>query len=397
MKILIVTQYFYPEDFKINDAVEHLLSSGHEVRVLTAFPNYPNGSFFEGYGLFEKYPKLFKGARIYRAPIFPRKKNPISLILNYLSFPLSAKIYSIKIKKEFSPDVVLGFQLSPIWSMVPAVFLRRRFNIPFVLWCLDLWPESYLSNFSYRNKIIDKWVKRSSERIYKSADTLAVTTRSFGELLAKATGRKSEEIHHLPNWAEDTYLNPPKDDFRFNNESFNIVFAGNIGESQGLDLVLKAALETSKSNMQWHLFGGGRYENKLRQKAKSLNVSNLIFHGRVSVENLPSIYKAANVLLLTLTPNQGYSTTMPGKFAGYLTSGTPILTNIEGEVKEIVEEYSMGFYFNGESLQDLLRSVEKIKQLSNLELEKIAENTKGYYETNFAKNSVLSNLESLLS
>ena len=397
MKILIVTQYFYQEDFKINDAVEHLLSSGHEVRVLTAFPNYPNGSFFEGYGLFEKYPKLFKGARIYRAPIFPRKKNPISLILNYLSFPLSAKIYSIKIKKEFSPDVVLGFQLSPIWSMVPAVFLRRRFNIPFVLWCLDLWPESYLSNFSYRNKIIDKWVKRSSERIYKSADTLAVTTRSFGELLAKATGRKSEEIHHLPNWAEDTYLNPPKDDFRFNNESFNIVFAGTIGESQGLDLVLKAALETSKSNMQWHLFGGGRYENKLRQKAKSLNVSNLIFHGRVSVENLPSIYKAANVLLLTLTPNQGYSTTMPGKFAGYLTSGTPILTNIEGEVKEIVEEYSMGFYFNGESLQDLLRSVEKIKQLSNLELEKIAENTKGYYETNFAKNSVLSNLESLLS
>lgn len=397
MKILIVTQYFYPEDFKINDAVEHLLSSGHEVRVLTAFPNYPNGSFFEGYGLFDKYPKLFKGARIYRAPIFPRKKNPISLILNYLSFPLSAKIYSIKIKKEFSPDVVLGFQLSPIWSMVPAVFLRRRFNIPFVLWCLDLWPESYLSNFSYRNKIIDKWVKRSSERIYKSADTLAVTTRSFGELLAKATGRKSEEIHHLPNWAEDTYLNPPKDDFLFNNESFNIVFAGNIGESQGLDLVLKAALETSKSNIQWHLFGGGRYENKLRQKAKSLNVSNLIFHGRVSVENLPSIYKAANVLLLTLTPNQGYSTTMPGKFAGYLTSGTPILTNIEGEVKEIVEEYSMGFYFNGESLQDLLRSVEKIKQLSNLELEKIAENTKGYYETNFAKNSVLSNLESLLS
>ena len=239
--------------------------------------------------------------------------------------------------------------------------------------------------------------KRSSERIYKSADTLAVTTRSFGELLAKATGRKSEEIHHLPNWAEDTYLNPPKDDFRFNNESFNIVFAGNIGESQGLDLVLKAALETSKSNIQWHLFGGGRYENKLRQEAKSLNLSNLIFHGRVSVENLPSIYKAANVLLLTLTPNQGYSTTMPGKFAGYLTSGTPILTNIEGEVKEIVEEYSMGFYFNGESLQDLLRSVEKIKQLSDLELEKIAENTKGYYETNFAKNSVLSNLESLLS
>ena len=394
MKILIVTQYFFPEDFKINDAVEHLLSSGHEVRVLTAFPNYPNGSFFEGYGLFDKYPKLFKGARIYRAPIFPRKKNPISLILNYLSFPLSAKIYSIKIKKEFSPDVVLGFQLSPIWSMVPAVFLRRRFNIPFVLWCLDLWPESYLSNFSYRNKIIDKWVKRSSERIYKSADTLAVTTRSFGELLAKATGRKSEEIHHLPNWAEDTYLNPPKDDFRFNNESFNIVFAGNIGESQGLDLVLKAARETVDTNVIWHLYGDGRYEGKLRKEAEVLKISNLVFHGRVTMHKLPLIYREANALLLTLKPGQGYSNTMPGKFAGYLTSGTPILSNIQGEVRKIIESNGLGLSFNNE--KELVNQVCKLKSMLPDDLEKIKLNCRNYYDTHFSKPRVLSDLEKVL-
>jgi len=394
MKILVVTQYFYPEDFKINDAVEHLLSSGHEVRVLTAFPNYPNGSFFEGYGLFDKYPKYFKGARIYRAPIFPRKKNSISLILNYLSFPLSARIYSFKIKKEFSPDVVLGFQLSPIWSMLPAVFLRRRFKIPFVLWCLDLWPESYLSNFSYRNKIIDRWVKRSSERIYKSANTLAVTTKSFGELLAKATGRKSKEIHHLPNWAEDSYLNPPKDSFRFNNESFNIVFAGNLGESQGLDLVLKAARETVNTNIFWHLYGDGRYEGKLRKEAEALKISNLVFHGRVTIHKLPSIYREANALLLTLKPGQGYSTTMPGKFAGYLTSGTPILSNIQGELRKIIETNGLGLSFNNE--KELVNQVFELKSILPDDLEKIKVNCRNYYDNHFSKPRVLCDLEKVL-
>ena len=397
MRILVVSQYFYPEDFKINDAVEYLIKSGHEVRVLTAFPNYPSGSIFEGYGLFDRYPKFFKGARIYRAPIVPRKSNPISLILNYLSFPLTARIYAFRIKKEFNPDVILGFQLSPIWSMVPAVFLRKRFNICFVLWCLDLWPESYMSNFGFRNSIIDGWVKKSSKRIYKSADAIAVTTKSFSETLARLTNKPCEDIHHLPNWAEDSYLKPLQDDFRFDNDSFNVVFAGNIGESQGLDIIIKAAFESSQSNIYWHLFGGGRYENKLRQEAELLNISNLIFHGRVSVDRLPSIYREANALLLTLTPKKGFSTTMPGKLAGYLTSGTPVLTNIDGEVKKIIEKYSLGFYFDGESVKDLLFSVEKVKQMSHFELEKLAENTKGYYENNFAKNSVLQSLESLLN
>ena len=395
MKILVVTQYFFPEDFKINDAVEHLLNSGHEIRVLTAFPNYPNGSFYKGYGLFDKYPKFFKGARVYRAPILPRKKNPIGLIMNYLSFPLTARIYSFKIKKEFNPDVVLGFQLSPIWSMLPAVFLRRRFNIPFVLWCLDLWPESYLSNFGYRNKIIDRWVKKSSERIYQTADTLAVTTKSFVESLAKVSGRTSNEIHHLPNWAEDSYLNPPGVEFSFNNKSFNIVFAGNIGESQGLDVVLKAAIETIDTNIVWHLFGEGRYESKLRNEASVLKVSNLVFHGRVNVHKLPSIYREANALLLTLKPNQGYSNTMPGKFAGYLTSGTPILSNIQGEVRKIIESNGLGFTFDNDE-KELVNQVRELKSMLPDDLEQIKANCRNYYDKHFSKTLILSDLEKVL-
>ncbi|MDC0118892.1 glycosyltransferase family 4 protein [Schleiferiaceae bacterium] len=395
MKILVVTQYFYPEDFKVNDAVEHLIKSGYEVRVLTAFPNYPSGSFFDGYRLFDTYPKHFKGARIYRAPIFPRKRSPISLILNYLSFPLTARIYSNKIKKEFNPDVVLGFQLSPIWSMLPAVFLRRRFNIPFLLWCLDLWPESYLSNFSYRNKIIDGWVRESSERIYKSADTLAVTTKSFVESLAEATGRTSKEIHHLPNWAEDSYLKPPEDSFSFNNESFNIVFAGNIGESQGLDIVLKAARETVDTNIVWHLFGDGRYEVKLRKEADVFKISNLVFHGRVTMDKLPSIYREANALLLTLKPNQGYSNTMPGKFAGYLTSGTPILSNIQGEVRKIIESNGLGFTFDNDE-KELVNQVRELKSMIPVDLEQIKISCRNYYDKHFSKPRVLSDLEKLL-
>lgn len=396
MKVLVVTQYFYPEDFKINDAVEYLVSSGHEVRVLTALPNYPGGDFFDGYGLFDKYPKLFKGAHLYRTPIFPRKKNTISLILNYVSFPLAAKIYAFKIRKEFHPDIVLGFQLSPIWSMLPASYISRRLNIPFVLWCLDLWPESFFSNFDFRNFLIDEWVKKSAENIYRSANALAVTTKSFSKNLAQATGQNQGEICHLPNWAEDSYLNTSNEKWVFDNNSFNIVFAGNIGESQGLDVVLKAAIETTGTNVCWHFFGDGRHKNKLRKEAELLKVSNLIFHGRVSLDKLPSIYREANALLLTLKPDMGYSTTMPGKLAGYLTSGKPILTNIVGEVKELIEMYSLGFYFKGESEQDLLRSVEAIRQMSQSELEKLAENAKKYYERNFAKETVLHNLKLLL-
>jgi len=396
MKILVVSQYFYPEDFKINDAVEYLVSSGHEVRVLTAFPNYPSGSFFDGYRLVDKYPKLYKGAQVYRAPIIARKKNAISLVLNYVSFPLSAKIYASRILNEFHPDIVLGFQLSPIWSMLPASYLSRHLKIPFVLWCLDLWPESYFSNFRFRNYFVDEWVKRSAENIYRTATALAVTTKSFSKNLEQVTGIHIGEIYHLPNWAEDAYFNLSEEIEIFDNNSFNIVFAGNIGESQGLDVVLKAAFETTETNICWHLFGDGRYWSKLRKEADLLGVSNLIFHGRVSLDKLPSIYREANALLLTLKPNQGYSTTIPGKFAGYLTSGTPILTNIIGEVKELIETYSLGFYFDGESEQDLLHAVEVIKQMSQPELLKLAENAKQFYERNYAKKTVLNKLELFL-
>lgn len=396
MKILVVSQYFYPEDFKINDVVEYLLGAGHDVNVLTAYPNYPGGSFFDGYGFFDSYPKNFKGARVYRTPIIPRKNNSINLLLNYLTFPIFSRTRAMKIQQRFKPDVVLGYQLSPIWSVFPATILKNRFKVPFVLWCLDLWPESFLSNFSYRNFIIDRYVSFSSEQIYRSADFLAVTTKSFRSQLAKISDRSEGDISFLPNWAEDIFMEIPKKSFTLNSELFNVVFAGNIGDSQGLDVLINAARLTKKQNIVWHLFGEGRYKGKLRQSAERLNLSNIIFHGRIDLNQIPSIYSESNALLLTLKPKQGFSRTIPGKFAGYLTSGKPIISNIEGEVKTVIEQYKLGDTFSGNSSEELAKVAMKIKAYSKTELDEISQNSKKYYKNHFAKDKVLGDLERIL-
>ena len=189
-------------------------------------------------------------------------------------------------------------------------------------------------------------------------------------------------------------MTPSKDSVRFHNESFNIVFAGNLGEAQGLDLVLKADRESVNTNIIWHLYGGGRYEGKLRKEAEALKISNLVFHGRVTINKLPSIYREATALLLTLKPGQGYSTTMPGKFAGYLTSGTPILSNIQGELRKIIETNGLGLSFNNE--KELVNQVYELKSILPDDLEKIKVNCRNYYDNHFSKPRVLSDLEKVL-
>lgn len=396
MKVLVVTQYFYPEDFKINDVVKFLVQQGHQVTVLTSLPNYPNGDFYKGYGLFDSISSDFHGAHIYRTPVIPRKQNTINLVLNYISFPLIARIKAIRICKEFQPDVMLGFQLSPIWSMLPATLLKRRYDIPLVLWCLDLWPQSFFSNFSYRNRLVDSFIKRSSENIYKTADYIAVTTKSFITDLASVTNNSSDEFCFLPNWAEEFFTLLHKGSFRFEKGSMNVVFAGNIGESQGLEMLLKAAEESVNDGIYWHIFGSGRHEGKLRLEAERRSIKNLLFHGRVDSRKLPEIYNASDALLLTLKPGQGYSKTMPGKFAGYLTSGTPIISNIEGEVKSIIESNGLGVTFSGDSHVGLLKATMKVKSMDEDQLLRIRTRTKDYYLQNFSKAKVLSKLEELL-
>ncbi len=260
MRILIISQYFYPENFKINEIAFFLKSKGYDITVLTSKPNYPEGKFFKGYNFFNKNEEIIEGVKIIRVPTFPRLKgDAISLSLNYFSFIFfSFFICLFKIRKKF--DIIFATQLSPATSLLPMIWLKKRFNSPVILWVLDLWPDSFFANTTFRIRFIDNWITNVSNKIYEYSDSIFITSKYFKNHIKNRIKTK-KRFTFFPNWAEsvfyDNITHDHSDLFEYP-AGFNIVFAGNIGESQGFEDIVEAAKSTQNKCINWIIIGDGR-------------------------------------------------------------------------------------------------------------------------------------------
>ena len=340
MKILIVSQYYFPEQFQINDIAPELVKRGHDVTVLTGFPNYPKGELYPGYEKMDKTCEIIDGVNVVRVKIRPRKKGPVNLLLNYISYSRNALKYVKKTKERF--DIVLCYQLSPVTMAAPAVAYAKKHKVPLLLYCLDIWPESAQAYVKFKKGLVYAYISKLSKRIYKQCDKIAVSSRPFIDYLHDKNEIAYEKMLYIPQHADASYLD--MDLTAQENGVVDFMYAGNIGKGQVIDVIVNA-VKTIKNRDRFvvHIVGDGSQRKRIEEMVNSFGLSEkFIFYGNRKREDMPGLYKKADALLLTLRGNNYVGNTMPGKLQTYMTTGKPVLAAINGAANEVICESGCG-------------------------------------------------------
>ena len=394
MRILIISQYFYPENFKINDIAFFLKEKGFDVTVLTSKPNYPEGKFFKGYNFFNKNSEVVNGVKIIRVPTIPRLNgSAVGMILNYLSFLFFGFfVFLFKIKNQY--DLVFATLLTPATSLLPMIWIKKRFKIPVILWVLDLWPDSFYANTGFRINLVSKRIEKISDQVYNNADSIFISSNYFRNPIIKRLN-SSKRFSFFPNWAEDIFYNKVNKislgQFIYP-EGFNIVFTGNIGESQGFEDIVEAAKLTSNSSINWILIGDGRKRDWIKSQIEDQNIKNIYLPGRYPLELMPSYFSLADSLLITLKKDEVFSNTLPAKLQPYLTSGKPILGNLSGEGLDIIKNNAIGLACEPGNPAELAKLAIEMSLFTNTEISEIRNNSLRLNEEVFNKQEIFKTL-----
>lgn len=397
MKILFVSQYFYPETFRGNDIVFDLVTKGHSVTVLTGKPNYPSGFFYKGYKFWGVQHEEIEGAKVIRIPTIPRGKGgALRLILNYFSFIIFSFYFArFKIDKDY--DIIFVQQLSPVTMALPGIWaLRRNYKAKLYLWVLDLWPESVESTSGFSNKFVLTLLDKLVVYIYSKADYILVSSKSFEKSINKRSVNK--KIVYFPNWAESLYEDQEVEEdleLPILPNGFNIMFAGNIGEAQDFETILLAANLTKAENINWILIGEGRKLNWVRTQVEIHNLHNVYIFGRHPIEKMPAFFRKANLMLLTLKSSAISELTVPAKLQAYLASGKIILGAINGEANSIINENNVGLVCKSGDFKTLSENAIILRNLSIDERVRMEINSRNLYYEKFSKKVLLNTLEKL--
>jgi glycosyltransferase involved in cell wall biosynthesis len=391
VKILVVCQYFFPEQFKVNDICFELVKEGHEVTVLTGLPNYPNGIIDQKYKWFKKRKEMINGVNVIRSWLIGRGKGTMGLALNYISFAISATLKAMFIKKDF--DLILVYQLSPVTMALPGIFLKKITKKPLIIYCHDLWPESIASGgISSESKVYSILLKLS-KWIYKSADEIFTSSKLFEEYF-KNTLDIHENITHLPVYAEALFENIK--DVEKKDDIINLVFAGNIGEMQSVETIIYAANEIKEDkHIKFHIVGDGSSLKRCEELVNQLKLNNVIFHGQHPIIEMPRFYEMADAFLVTLKANKVISYTLPNKVQSYMAAGKPIIGSIDGETQIVINEAHCGLCGSAENYKELAKN---IRQFANGKDNHITcgQNARTYYDHNFSKRIYMRRLNKLL-
>jgi glycosyltransferase involved in cell wall biosynthesis len=399
MKILFISQYFFPENFKGNEIVYDWLAKGYEVTVLTAKPNYPKGKFYKGYSFFSKSHEKLNNLNIIRVPVIPRfSGKPYQLFLNYISFVIFS-IYFIYFKLNSEFNFIFVQQLSPITMALPAVWFKKKHpKIPLYIWILDLWPESIYSVIEFNNKFLKKILNNLSNYIYRNSDIILISSKSFENQIKVNLGDINKPIYYLPNWAEIFFENHNGVKTPLQNIplGFNIIFAGNIGEAQDFENILNAAELTINEKINWILIGDGRKLNWVKSEIEKKKINNIYILGSYQIEEMPAILYNADALLVTLKKSYIFNKTVPAKLQAYMALGKIILGAVDGETKDLINNNNIGVASESGNPVLLANNAIRLKNLNKSDIIKIEMNSYDLYYSTFSKTKILNNLNIII-
>lgn len=347
MRILILSQYFWPEMFRVNDLASELIARGHEVTVLTGLPNYPDGKVFPAYRTNPDAFSSYEGAPVFRIPMLPRGTGGLRLVANYLSFVVGAVLFGPRKLRGRQFDAIFVFQISPITSALPALWLRWRRGTPVLIWILDLWPETLSAIGAVKSQRILDGVGALVRFIYRRCDRILVQSRAFFSNVERYAGGR-EKVRYFPGWAESVFEGAaepaPAPELAPYAGDFKLIFAGNIGQAQDFPAIIAAAdLLRDVSGLRWIIVGDGRAGDHARAEVARLGLEDkVVFLGRFPLDRMPEFFTGADALLVSLKAEPVWSMTIPGKVQSYLASRRPLIAMLNGEGARVVEESGAG-------------------------------------------------------
>lgn len=368
-----------------------MVRRGHEVHVVTGYPNYPEGILYAGYGKGKHIDEVINGVRVHRCFTIPRETGSIKRLLNYYSYAASSTEYVLSnqcVAADGKPfDVVFCNQLSPVMMAKAAIAYKKKYKVSAIMYCLDLWPESLIAGGIKRESIIYKFFHGVSKRIYRKMDRILITSRMFEDYLHNEFGIDRNKVKYLPQYAEDIFEQIPAKE---EDGVFDFMFAGNIGAVQSVETVIKAAEMLKDEPVYFHIVGGGTDLERLQGLAEGL--TNVTFYGRRSLEEMPSFYEKADAMLITLEADPVLSLTLPGKVQSYMAVGKPIIGAIDGETKAVIDEANCGFCGKAEDVYGLVTNIQKFisKETERVQL---GLNARCYYEAHFREDLFMNELE----
>ena len=387
MKILVVCQYYYPEPFRITDICEELVRRGHEVTVISGIPNYPMGSVYPGYKSKDRKNEIINGVKIHRCATIARKSGAIFRFLNYYSYVISSNLYIRRFNEDF--DVVFINQLSPVMMASCGLKYKKRHNKNALLYCLDLWPESLLAGGMKRESIVYRIFYNVSKSIYKEADFIYVTSEMFKEHLENEFGISEENMGYLPQYAEDLFLGSVT--HNEDAQETNLLFAGNIGAAQDVKTILYAMNEIkTHKNINCHIVGDGSELDEIKSLSDELKLTQVFFHGRKELKDMPYYYSMADAMIVTLQDDEVLSMTLPGKVQSYMASERPIIGAINGETYRVVNSSGSGLCCHAGDYKSLSQIM--LKMTNKQMCREMGIKAKEYYINHFSKEKFLNTL-----
>jgi len=369
---------------------------GYKVTVVTGIPNYPQGKYYDGYGLFKKRKETYNGMEIIRIPLVPRGNNSIMLALNYLSFVVSGFFW--KVFTKIKADYVFIFEVSPMTQALPGVWYAKKRKIPCYLYVQDLWPENVEIITGIKNKKIIGAIGKMVDYIYRGCTRIFTTSESFVKSIYNR-GVPLDKIEYWPQYAEDFYIpieemsipEIPKDDV------FNIIFAGNIGAAQGLDILPKAAeiiKYKSEKQIRFNIVGDGRYKNEFVNIVNAKGLDDMFnFIPKQPATRIPEFMAASDAAFLSLTDSPLFAMTIPAKLQSYMACGIPNIASAAGETAKIIKESNSGLCGRPGNAEELADNITKLSSKSREELEILGDNARKYYDSHFNKTILLDKMD----
>ena len=400
MRILIITQYYWPENFRINEVSEELVKLGNKVYILTGYPNYPKGEIYTEFKKEQKKFSKYKGTEIIRVPIFSRKKNNINLALNYISFLLSSILIGYFKLKDKDFDIIFTCQLSPVTIGITSAFFSKIRNIPHVFWVQDLWPDTLVAlNILNKNWQINLF-KFLVNWIYSRCDVILAQSKHILKEIKKYSSVK-DNIHYFPTWGESNLflkISAPATEIK-PKDIFTIIFAGNIGEAQDFPNLIKAVenlILNKVENFRLIIIGDGSKKEWVISEVKKLKIEQYFeFYNSYPLERMPSFFRHADVLLVSLLNKKVFNMTIPGKIPFYLSSGIPIIGMICGAGAEVIDKSKGGFVCDSGDYLSLSKIIRKTILLNKKDLKKIGEKGKVYAKKEFSKTKLINKLNKI--
>lgn len=398
MRILVVTQHFWPENFRINDIVEGFVQDGLSVDVLCGLPNYPKGEWFDGYSADGPFEEVYKGARVFRAREIPRKGNTgKTIFLNYVSWPLYAAGALKRLPGGY--DAVFCFNTSPVLMCWPAIRYAKKHHIPFTNYVLDLWPENLYSVLPVKNRFM-RWVAQSvSDSLYRRCDRLIAMSGPLQERLCARTGKSTADVAVIPQYCEDFYAVPQHDaalEAQFAGR-FNVVFTGTFTPAQSLDMVIRAVLDARAAgaeHLHLLLVGDGMSREALQKQAADLHAGDAVtFYGSVPATDVPRFTVLADALLISLSDSPDLGLTVPGKLASYMAAAKPVLASMNGAGYAAVLESGGGLVSPACDQKALADNMLALYRMTDAERAALGAKAKAYYTAHYRRAELLKRLE----